>query len=73
MGCGGSGAGVDLGGTESDVRHDLGLCEGAGTGRSGIGGAEERTGVGEGGSIRFWECLVVSVARGGKSCVPFCG
>jgi hypothetical protein len=76
-GCGGSGAGVDLGGAESDTRRlDLGLCAGtgvgAGTGRSEIGGADERRGVGEGGSIRFWECLVLSVARGGKSCVP-CG
>jgi hypothetical protein len=75
-----SGPGVDLGGAEPDVRLEsyLGLCAGAGaglgagTGRSGIG-VEERTGVGEGGSIRFWECLVLSVARGGKSCVPFCG
>ena len=82
-GCG-SGPGVDLGGAESDVRREssLSLCAGtgagvggAGTGRNGIG-VEERTGVGEGGSIRFWECLVLSVARGGKSwesCVPFCG
>lgn len=78
----GSGPGVVLGRTESDVRTDLGLCTGAGvdvgagagTGWSGIGGAAEgRTGVGEGGSIRFWERLVLSVARGGKSCVPFCG
>jgi hypothetical protein len=75
-----SGTGVDLGGAESDVRRgsNLGLyagpgagADGAGTGRSGIG-VEERTGVGEGGSIRFWECLVLSVARGGKGCVPFC-
>jgi hypothetical protein len=70
-----------LGGAKSDVRlgSSLGLCVGtgvgaggAGTGRNGIG-VEERTGVGEGGSIRFWECLVLSVARGGKSCAPFCG
>lgn len=76
----GSGPGVDLGGAESDVRREsnLGLyagpgagAGGAGTERSGIG-VEERTGVGEGGSIRFWERLVLSVARGGKSCVPFC-
>ena len=76
----GSGLGVDLG-SGAERRVDLGLCAGAdvgvdagaGTGRSGIGGAEKRTGVGEGGSIRFWESLVLSVARGGKSCVPFCG
>jgi hypothetical protein len=76
----GSGPGVGLGGTESDVRRgsNWGLCTGsgvgagAGTGRSGIA-AEERTGVGEGGSIRFWESLVLSVARGGKGCVPLCG
>ena len=76
----GSGPGVGLGGTGSDVRRgsNWGLCTGsgvgagAGTGRSGIA-TEERTGVGEGGSIRFWECLVLSVARGGKGCVPFCG
>jgi hypothetical protein len=75
----GSGPGcVGLGGAGSEVRLDFGLCAGAGvgagagTGRSGIG-VEERTGVGEGGSIHFWECVVLSVARGGKSCVPFCG
>jgi hypothetical protein len=76
-GCGG----VDLGGAESDVRREssLSLCAGTGAGAGGAGigrngiGVEERTGVGEGGSIRFWECLVLSVARGGKSCVPFCG
>ena len=76
-GCG-SETSVDLGAAESDVRLDLGLCAGAGvdtsagTGRSGIE-VEERTGVGEGGSIRFWGFLVLSVTRGGKSCVPFCG
>ncbi len=67
-----------MGRADSDVPLDFGLCAGtcagvgagAGTGRSGSG-AEERRGVGEGGSIRFWECLVLNVARDGKCCVPF--
>src|SRR6266403_3848763 len=84
----GIGLGVDLDGADPDsnVRLDLGLCAstgtgegtGAGTGRSGVrAGAEERIGEGEGGSIRFWECLVpcvaLALAQGGKCCVPFCG
>lgn len=76
-GCG-SEPGVNLGAAESNIQLDLGLCASAGvdvsagTGRSGID-IEERTGVGEGGSVRFWGFLVLSVARGRKSCVPFCG
>src|SRR6266850_5713008 len=45
--------------------------------RSAVGGGvgAARTGVGEGGSSRFfWECLVIVAAgRGGEWCVPFCG
>ena len=65
-GGGGGGGGRDVPGPTEDGN-------GSAVGGDGVGAA--RTGVGEGGSGRFfWECLVrVAAGRGGKWGVPFCG